>query len=94
MPDSGPNVIGPSNKLPSDYAWPEEGLSVVPDWVYTSREIYDREVERIFHGRTWSFVALEAEVPEPGDFKRSYVGPTPVIVARDRDGAVRVFENR
>jgi anthranilate 1,2-dioxygenase large subunit len=94
MPDSGPNVIGPSNKLPSDYAWPEEGLSVVPDWVYTSREIYDREVERIFHGRTWNFVALEAEIPEPGDYKRSYVGPTPVIVARDRDGAVRVFENR
>src|SRR6185437_1087052 len=53
-----------------------------------------REVERIFHGATWNFVALEAEIPNPGDFKRSFVGPTPVIVARDRDGAVRVVENR
>ena len=77
-----------------DYQWPQEGLQVIPDWIYTSNEIYQREIERIFHGRTWNFVALEAEIPEPGDFKRSYVGPTPVVVARDADGSVHVFENR
>ena len=74
--------------------WPSDGLSKIPDWVYTSPEIYEREVERIFHGRTWNFVALEAEIPEPGCFKRSFVGATPVIVARDLKGAVHVFENR
>ena len=30
----------------------------------------------------------------PGDFKRSFVGPTPVIVSRDKAGALHVFENR
>ena len=30
-----------------DHVWPAEGLSVIPDWVYTSRAIYDREVARI-----------------------------------------------
>ena len=71
-----------------DYKWPEDGLQYIPDWVYTSPEIYEREMERIFHGRTWNFVALEAEIPNPGDYKRSYVGPTPVVVARD-DGRHR-----
>jgi anthranilate 1,2-dioxygenase large subunit len=77
-----------------DYKWPEDSLQYVPDWVYTSPEIYQREVKRIFHGPTWNFVALEAEIPNPGDYKRSYVGPTPVVVARDKDASVHVFENR
>ena len=57
-------------------------------------DIYQREVERIFHGRTWNYVALEAEVPNAGDFIRSNVGPTPVVVARAEDGSINVFENR
>ena len=90
MPDSAP-APSPATNL---HAWPSEGLSAIPDWVYTSEEIYQREIERIFRGRTWNFVALDCEVPEPGSFKRSFVGPTPVIVARGKDGKVNVFENR
>lgn len=96
---SSDTVIGHPGSSPKergavDLRWPAEGLTAVPDWIYTSPEIYDREIERIFHGRCWSFVALEAEIPEPGDFKRSYVGPTPVVVARHGDGSINVFENR
>lgn len=81
---------------PSDarYAWPEQGARRIPDWVYTDDVVYQREVERIFHGRTWNYVALEAEVPKVGDFIRSNVGPTPVVVARGQDGAIHVVENR
>jgi anthranilate 1,2-dioxygenase large subunit len=74
--------------------WPQDNLQYIPDWIYTSTEVYHREIERIFHGPTWNFVALEAEIPNPGDYKRSYVGPTPVVVARDTDGTLHVFENR
>jgi anthranilate 1,2-dioxygenase large subunit len=91
MPESGRNIGG---DLAETHVWPEDGLIRVPDWVYTSAAVYEREVERIFHGATWNYVALEAEIPSPGDFKRSFVGPTPVVVARDRAGAVHVFENR
>jgi len=66
----------------------------VPAWVYTSQEIYDREVERIFHGATWNYVGLDAEIPDPGDYRRSHIGPTAVIVTRDTDGSVHVFQNR
>jgi len=76
------------------YEWPAEGLIKIPDWVYTDDTIYQREVERIFHGRTWNYVALEAEIPEAGDYVRSNVGPTPVVVARAEDGSINVFENR
>ena len=77
-----------------ELTWPKAGLTEIPDWVYTNQAIYDREVERIFHGPTWNYVALEAEFPNANDFVRSYVGPTPVVVARDTDGSVHVFENR
>ena len=52
--------------------WPKEGISRIPYWVYTDPEIYAREQERIFCGRSWAYVALEAEIPTPGDFKRTY----------------------
>nr|WP_269102516.1 Rieske 2Fe-2S domain-containing protein [Mangrovicoccus ximenensis] len=76
------------------FTWPASGLDRVPDWVYTSREIYDREIERIFHGPTWNYVGLAAEVPEAGDYIRTNVGPTPVVMVRDHEGGINVFENR
>jgi anthranilate 1,2-dioxygenase large subunit len=78
----------------SRFTWPAEGLTRIPDWVYTDQEIYAREVEKIFHGRTWNCVGLESEIDKPGDFIRSHVGPTPVVVSRAEDGTIHVFENR
>jgi phenylpropionate dioxygenase-like ring-hydroxylating dioxygenase large terminal subunit len=75
------------------YVWPGD-LTEIPDWVYTDENIYRREVERIFHGRTWSYVGLEAEIPNPGDFIRSHVGPTTVVVTRAKDGSINAVENR
>ena len=66
----------------------------IPDWVYTDDAIYQREIDRIFHGHTWNYVALEAEIPNAGDFIRSHVGPTPVVASRTADGGIAVFENR
>jgi apoptosis-inducing factor 3 len=79
--------------LDRQYVWPGD-LTEIPDWVYTDENIYKREIERIFHGPTWNYVALEAEIPNPGDFIRSNVGPTPVVVARAKDGSISVVENR
>jgi anthranilate 1,2-dioxygenase large subunit len=75
-------------------AWPGNDFSIIPDWVYTSETVYARELGRIFRGRTWNFVALEAEIPNTGDFRRSTVGDMPVVVARGAGGEVHVFQNR
>jgi phenylpropionate dioxygenase-like ring-hydroxylating dioxygenase large terminal subunit len=76
-----------------DLRWGNDPAEI-PDWIYTDARVYAREQARIFRGRSWNYVALEAELPLPGDFVRSYAGETPVIVARDAAGAVNVFENR
>jgi salicylate 5-hydroxylase large subunit len=87
----------PVQKSPTKWSagvWPEPGSAQVPNWVYSDPAIYGRELERIFRGSNWNYVALEAELPNPGDFKRSFVGESPVIVVRGDDGAVSVLENR
>ncbi len=77
-----------------DCQWPEDALHYIPDWVYTNREVYEREMNCIFRGKSWNYVALEAEIPNTGDYKRSYVGDIPVVVSRAEDGSIHVFENR
>lgn len=74
--------------------WPDAGSSRVPYAIYSDDAVYRRELERIFHGPAWSYVGLEAEIPRPGDFKTSFVGELPVIVVRDRDGAIHALHNR
>jgi phenylpropionate dioxygenase-like ring-hydroxylating dioxygenase large terminal subunit len=92
--ESGGMNTHPSPPNTKHFVWPAEGLSHIPDWVYTDPSIYEREVAKIFHGPTWNFVALECELPKAGDFIRSNVGPTPVVVSRAADGSIHAFENR
>ena len=66
--------------------WPNAGGTAVPYRVFTDKDVFDREQERIFRGRTWSFLALQAEIPETGDYKSTFVGDTPVVVVRQKDG--------
>ena len=78
----------------TEYRWPDGDLTRIPDWIYTSEDIYEREQERIFRGPNWCYVGFEVEIPNPGDFRRSYVGAVPVILCRAEDGSVHVLENR
>jgi len=74
--------------------WPEAGPSRVPYELYKSADIYAAERERIFLGATWNYLCLEAELPNPGDWRATFVGDVPVVVARDMDGSLGGFENR
>lgn len=94
IPEDEDMSADPGVQFAKKYVWPKDGLSAIPDWVYTDETIYQREIERIFHGRTWNYVALECEIPNPGDFIRSHVGPTPIVVSRAEDGTIHAFENR
>jgi anthranilate 1,2-dioxygenase large subunit len=74
--------------------WPRLDYSRVPYRVYHDPGLYEREQRAIFRGPVWNYLALDAEIPGPGDFRAAWLGDTPVIVNRDRDGAVRAFVNR
>ena len=79
---------------PQPTEWPEGALTRVPFWIYHSPEIYAREQQRVYEGPVWNFLCLEAEVAKPGDYRTTYLGSMPVIVARDVDDEVYAFENR
>lgn len=79
---------------PPDFVWPFEDTSRVPFRVYTDEDIYAEEQKRIFQGPVWNFLCLDCEVPEPGDYKTSWAGDTPIIVVRDENGDVNAMVNR
>jgi anthranilate 1,2-dioxygenase large subunit len=74
--------------------WPTEGLTRIPYWIYSDRDLYAEEQERIFRGDTWTFLCLEAELPKPNSFRASNLGDMPVVVTRDAAGVIHAFENR
>src|SRR5215475_1135810 len=76
------------------FVWPEDDLSHTPYRVYTDPDLYALEQERIFRGPTWSFLALECEIPNAGDYKTTYVGDAPVIVVRAPSGSINAMVNR
>jgi nitrite reductase/ring-hydroxylating ferredoxin subunit len=61
--------------------------------LYTDPEVFHDEMERIFY-RSWVYVAHESEIPNPGDYKTTYIGLVPVIATRDAQGKVHVLINR
>ena len=74
--------------------WPALDYSRVPYRLYHDAEAYQREQDRIFRGPTWTYLCLDAEIPNAGDFRTTWVGDTPVVVNRDMAGAVHAFVNR
>jgi anthranilate 1,2-dioxygenase large subunit len=74
--------------------WPALDYSRVPYRLYHDPELYQQEQDHIFRGKTWSFLALDVEIPDPGDFRTTYLGETPIVINRDEGGAVHAFVNR
>jgi len=66
----------------------------VPFQVYGDPDLARQEQDRIFRGATWNYLCLDAELPEPGSYRSTYVGETPVVVVKDDDGEIYAFENR
>ena len=61
--------------------------------VYLDPEIFELEMKRIW-GRAWIYVGHESQVRKPGDFITTTIGTEPVVMARDKTGAVHVMINR
>ena len=74
--------------------WPKEGNSRVPYRVFADPDIYHAELDRIFLGASWQYLALADELPEPGDYKTTFLGETPIIVTRGEDGEIHAMVNR
>jgi anthranilate 1,2-dioxygenase large subunit len=87
---AGPKTWGRA----TTFVWPHEDTMRVPYQVYVDPDLYEREQQRLFQGPTWNFLALEAEIPNAGDYKATFVGDAPIVVARKSDGAISAVVNR
>ncbi|MDB5941375.1 MAG: hypothetical protein JWQ13_941, partial [Ramlibacter sp.] len=74
--------------------WPAEGFTRAPYWVYSDPEVYAREQQVIFRGKSWHYLGLEAEVPDSGSYKTTYIGESSVLMVRAEDGSVNAMLNR
>ena len=72
----------------------EPGLTRVPYWVFQREDVLHAEQQRVFQGPTWNFLGLAAEVANPGDYRCTWVGSTPIVMTRGQDNHVHAWENR
>ena len=59
---------------------------------YCGASDYQVDLDMIWY-RDWLFVGHDCEVLKTGDYLTVQVGEYPVVVVRDRDGALRAFHN-
>ena len=79
--------------FPQKIHWESGGTSRIPFMAYTEADQHRIELERFFYRKHWCYVGLEAEIPNPGDFKRTVIGERSVILVRDAEGGINVVEN-
>lgn len=71
---------------------PFERARAMPKSVYTSPAFAKAEAEHIF-GREWLSAGRADALPNPGDYLTMTVAGEPVIILRDREGALRGMSN-
>jgi Rieske 2Fe-2S family protein len=64
----------------------------VPGEIYSSREIYEKELREYFL-RDWLLVGRSEQFANPGDYEARRLLGRPIIIARDRDGKLNAFYN-
>ena len=64
----------------------------LPSRYYTDRAIAAQEQERIFQ-RSWCYVGHVSELAETGAYLTDRVANQPIVLLRDKDGAIRAFYN-
>lgn len=69
---------------------PVNEARLLPSVVYTSEEVFDFEKQAVFN-EEWLCVGRDGQIPARGDFYTTTFLDEPLIVARGKDGAVRVF---
>lgn len=85
-------IVHPQSGI-SQHAWPP-GITRVPYWVYQEPDVAHREQTHIFQGPVWNYLCLEVDIPKQGDFRTTFIGEMPVVVARGDNDRIHAFENR
>lgn len=69
-----------------------ETAETLPPLCYTDRDFYEFEKEAVFN-HEWLCVGRESWVARPGDYFTTSIVDEPIVVVRDRDGAIRAMSS-
>lgn len=69
------------------------GVERVHSSLYYDERVFAAELERIWY-RTWVYVGHESEIPAANDYVTKAIGPTPILMVRDRAGDIRLLLNK
>jgi len=86
LPIDGPRGAGGAFTGDASRSW------TLPSRYYLDEAVAAREQQRIFQ-RSWCYVAHASELPAPGSYLTDRVAGQPVLLLRDREGALRAFYN-
>lgn len=86
------STLTPAEELHANVSVPFERAFAMPKSVYTSPEFAAAEVEHIF-ARDWLCAGRADALKEPGDYLTMTIAGEPVIILRDREGALRGMSN-
>ncbi|MEL6298152.1 MAG: aromatic ring-hydroxylating dioxygenase subunit alpha [Pseudomonadota bacterium] len=64
----------------------------LPNAHYTDADVFKRERDAVLF-RNWSGIGFAKDVPKPGFVKPVTFLGMPLLIVRDRDGSLRVFQN-
>jgi phenylpropionate dioxygenase-like ring-hydroxylating dioxygenase large terminal subunit len=87
-----PRATAILTELKSLASLPLGGTRAMPPELYSSPEIHQLELERIF-AKEWVCPGLAVEIPNPGDYTTFAIGAQPIFSVRGRDGRIRSFSN-
>ncbi len=64
----------------------------LPGYIYTSPEVYEMEIEKIFM-KDWLCVGRVEEYKNAGDYNAMRIAGEPLLICRDEDGNLNAFAN-
>ena len=76
----------------SQDGWVDPTKGTVSRDVFTSNDIFRRELDQIFN-RSWIYLAHETEIPSVGNYVARSLGDAPVIVIRGAENSINALLN-
>ncbi|CEA09641.1 2-halobenzoate 1,2-dioxygenase large subunit [Arthrobacter saudimassiliensis] len=70
----------------------DHGIHRTKREIFTDEEIFELEMKHIFEGN-WVYLAHESQIPNVGDYFTTYIGRTPVVISRSKDGELNCLVN-
>ncbi|PIE13163.1 MAG: (2Fe-2S)-binding protein [Rhodobacterales bacterium] len=84
--------FSPVEALRQNTAQPFERARAMPPSVYTSEDFLAQELEHIF-AKDWYCVGRADALANPGDYTTAELAGQPILIIRDREGALRAMSN-